>query len=560
MNNDLFINSTRVLGQNWDLILALLACATLGTLLIFAILKKITAQQFADIELTALALGGWPLPALLLSLLILFLRTFIPADFIFIVALTIITLSAGIAIRSMWGKVSLSFAPPILIFLLFVFVRLGFVADAILPPYFDSAEHYRIIQVLLSMEDGTKFAWPTTAYYHPGYHLMVTAITLITHANLGQAMLLFGQIILAAIPLPIYFFIHRVTSSKPAALFGVTLAAFGWFMPAHAVNWGKYPALLSLLLIQFTLGAAIIKNRWLFALVAMASILIHTRAIILLAIFGLAWLLSAMWMDQPRNRRILLFALTVAMLGMAILLIERNQILAPILEPYRIWVTLLVGLLSATVFRSFPRLTVSPLLAILLMLVGIFIPVTSALTLLDRPLVEMTLFLPLAFLGGLGAVRLPKFTVTVLAAFIIIHAWVTYNFSPSDCCQLVNRDDAVALDWMDKHLPADARIAIASTNFNLNAFGRPMQGAGTDAGIWVAPLTQHTILTLPYSTDFVTQSTRDILCQQHVTHVYVGARPQSFESDFAEAKPAWYETIFSLPNARILQVINCREK
>jgi hypothetical protein len=559
VNNDLFINSARVLGQNWGLILVLLACVTWGTLLVFTILKKITEQQFADIELTALALGGWPLPALLLSLSILFLRAFIPADFIFIFALTIITLSAGFAIRFMRGKISLSFASPILIFLLFVFVRLGFVANAILPSYFDSAEHYRIIQILLSMEDGTKFAWPSTAYYHLGYHFIVAAITLITHANISQVMLLFGQIILAAIPLPIYFFVHRATDSHWAALFGVTLAAFGWFMPAHAVNWGKYPALLSLLLIQFTLGAAVIKNRWLLALAAMASVLIHTRAIILLAIFGMAWLLSAMWMDQPRNRRILLFALTVILLGMAILLIERNQILGPILEPYLIWVTLLVGLLSATVFRSFPRLIVLPIITILLMLAGIFIPVTSALTLLDRPLVEMTLFLPLAFLGGSGVARLPKFAVIVLAASIIIHAWATYNFSASDCCQLVNRDDAVALDWMDKHLPVDARIAIASTDLNLNAFGRPMRGAGTDAGIWLAPLTQRTILALPYSTDFVTQSTHDLLCQQHVTHVYVGARPQSFESNFAEAQPVWYETIFSLPNVRIVQVINCED-
>ena len=559
MNDDLFINSARVLGQNWKLILALLACVTWGTLLVFAILKKTTEQQFADIELTALALGGWPLPALLISLLILLLRAFIPDGFIFIIALTIIATSAGFAVRSVWGKVSLSFVLPILIFLLLVFVRLGFVANVILPLYFDSAEHYRIIQVLLSMGEGTKFAWPSTAYYHLGYHVIAAAITWITYANISQVMLLFGQIILAAIPLPMYFFVHRITGSKMAALFSVTLAAFGWFMPAHAVNWGKYPALLSLLLIQFTLGAAIIKNRWLFVLAAIASVLIHTRAIILIAIFGMAWILSALWMDQPRNRRILLFALTVTMLGMAILLIERNQILGPILEPYRIWVTLLVGLLSATVFRSFSRLTVFFLLAILLMLAGIFIPITSTLTLLDRPLVEMTLFLPLAFLGGLGVVRLPKFAVTVLTAFIIIHAWGTYNFSPSDCCQLVNRDDAVALDWMDKHLPADARIAIASTNLNLNAFGSLMQGAGTDAGIWVAPLTQRTILTMPYSTDFIMQSTRDNLCRQHVTHVYVGAKPQSFEIDFAEARPAWYETIFSLPNTRIVQVINCED-
>ena len=341
--------------------------------------------------------------------------------------------------------------------------------------------------------------WPTTSYYHLGYHIIVAAFTLVTHANLGQVMLLFGQVILAAIPLPIYFFIHRATNSNLAACFGVTLAAFGWFMPAHAVNWGKYPALLSLLLIQFTLGTALIKNRWLFALSMAASILIHSRSIILLAIFGLAWMLSAI----PRNKRTLIFALTGAILGMAILLIKRDQVIGLVFEPYGIWVTLLVGLLSVSIFQSFPRLTIASILAILLMLAGMFIPVTSILTLLDRPLVEMTLFLPLAFLGGLGAARLPKFIVPVLAIAIIIHAWTTYNFSPSKCCQLVSRDDAVALDWMDKNLPANARIAIASADLSLTAFSSPMLGTGSDAGIWVTPLTGRAVFALPYSTDFI---------------------------------------------------------
>ncbi len=195
-------------------------------------------------------------------------------------------------------------------------------------------------------------------------------------------------------------------------------------MPAHAVNWGKYPALLSLLLIQFSIGLAIIKNRWLFALSMVAAVLIHSRSIILLAIFGAAWILSAI----PRNKRALIFVLTGTLLGMTILLIDRNQVISPIFEPYANWVTLLVILLAVSVFQSFPRLIVFPILAMLLMLAGMFIPVTPALTLLDRPLVEMTLFLPLAFLGGLGSTRLPKPAVIILAAVIIIHAWTMYNF------------------------------------------------------------------------------------------------------------------------------------
>lgn len=551
MNDDLFIDSARVFTQSWKPILAILTCVSWGTLLTFATLKKISGAQFTDAELSALSLGGWSLPALIISTLLLALRLFIPADFISIIAYALLATSAGFAIRIAWKHISPDFVIPVFIFLCFVFIRLGFSAKIILPSYLDSAEHYRIIQSLINMGDAIR--WPTPYYYHIGYHVIVAVFTWLTRANLGQVMLMFGQIILAAIPLPIYFFIRRATHSNTAAIFGVTLAAFGWFMPAHAVNWGKYPALLSLLLIQFTLGAAITKNRWLLAVSALVTVLVHSRSLILLAVLGAAWMLSAI----PRNKRIPVFALTSTILGMSILLIKRDQVIGLVFEPYGVWVTLLVGLLTVSVFQSFSRLTVFSILAILLMLAGMFIPVTSTLTALDRPLVEMTLFLPLAFLGGLGITRLPKFAIIIFAAIIIVHAWTTYSFSPSPCCQLVSRDDMAALDWMDKNLPDNARVAIASADLSLSTSGASMQGTGADAGTWVAPLTSRAIFALAYSTDFIAQSTHDLLCQQQVTHIYIGAAPRSFNSSFADAKPAWYETIFSLPNARIVQTFGC---
>jgi hypothetical protein len=549
MNNDWFVNSAFILAQNWRLTLAILVCVSWGTLLTFACLKKIYGTQFTNAEIAALALGGFPLPVLLFSLLLLVLRLLFPADFISAILLGLFAISTGLAIRAVWKHISLGFVIPVFIFLFLVFIRLGFLANSVLPPYFDSAEHYRRIQSLIRMDHIVL----TTSYYHPGYHVIVAALTWITNVNAGQVMLLFGQIILAAIPLPIYYFIRRVTNSNVAGWFGVTLAAFGWFLPAHAVNWGKYPALLSLLLIQFTLGVAFTKNRWLFVLSMAASILIHSRSMILLAIFGVAWILSAVSL----RKQAIFFMLLGATLGGIILLIEQNQVVGLVFEPYGIWITLVVGLLAVSVFRSFPRLLAAPLLAILLMLVAMFVPVTSVLTLLDRPLVEMTLFLPLAFLGGLGATRLPKFSVILLATVIIIHAWMAYSFSPSACCQLVSRDDAVALDWMDKHLPANARVAISSADANIAAFGSPLLGTGTDAGIWVAPLTGRAILAVPYSTDFTAQSTHDLLCKQKVTHVYVGGLSRSFQSDFVDAKPAWYETIFFLPGARVVFHLGC---
>ena len=551
MNDDLFINGMGALGQNWKLILEILVFVSWGTLLIFAILKKAAKQDYGNTELTALALGGWPVPALLVSLLILGLLPFVPTGYILIFILILISTSAGFAIHVTKKDFTPGIIPPLLFFLFLLFLRLGFITKAVLPSYFDSAEHYRIVQLLLNMNADKDFTWPATSYYHLGYHSIVAAFSSITYSDPVQVMLIFGQVILAAIPLPIYFFVRRVTGSSMAAILGVTLAAFGWYMPAHAVNWGKYPALLSLLVIQFTLGAMALKKRWLIVLGIIASTLIHTRAIILFGILGAAWLLS----KQIRSRRTLFLALTGATLVVTILLINQNQILGPVFEPYEIWVTLLVGLLSALTFQSFPQLTIFTSLAMLMLLAGIFVPVTSSITLLDRPLVEMILFAPLAFFGGLGAARIPKFIVPVLVAGIVFHAWMTYDFYPSACCQLADRNDMAAMDWINEHLPVDAHFAVASSDLVLNSSGTPMQSTGTDAGIWIEPLTGRISTPISYFTDFSAQSTHDFLCNQQVKYIYDSGMPQGFI--FTETKMEWYETIFSASNIEIIQVNGC---
>ncbi len=554
MNADLFANSLSVIDQNWKVILAILAFVVWGMALVFTVLKKLTDQYFTDMELLTLAMGGWPVPALIFSVVILLFRAFVPDPIFVIIAAMLLLVPAGFAIHAVWKDVSFKSIFILLLFFVFVFIRIGFVANITLPSYFDSAEHYRIINYFLKIQSPSKFMWPTTSYYHVGYHVIVAAFVSITRANIGQAMLLFGQIVLAAIPFPLYFLVHRAVNSRVAAFLAVMLAAFGWFMPAHAVNWGKYPALLSLLLVQFTLGIAVVKNRWLLALSLFASILIHSRSIILLGVFGAAWVFSY---QLRGNRKLLLMIGMTVLLGTAVVLMDKNKTFGPVFEPYRIWITLLVILLSVSAARSFSRLISFSILALFGMLAMSLIPIANAYTLLDRPLVEMILFLPLAFLGGVGASRLPKAAMLLFAVIIIFNAFTSYNFSPSDCCQLVARDDSIALDWMDRQLPADARIVIAGADLNIDSFSAPMQGTGTDAGIWIMPLSGRVATSLPYFTDFGSQDIYQSLCQQQVTHIYVGSRPQSFQTDFFQARSAWYEVIFHLQDTQIVRVLGC---
>ena len=553
MNNDLLINSMRALQQNWGLTLALLAVISWGALLVFAALKKITDGGFDNAEILALALGGWPLPVLLLSLTVIFLLPFSQSGFIFTPVSIFIILSAVFATYIARKDFKPELILPVFIFLLLFFLRLGFIDGISLPPYFDSAEHYRIIQNLLNLQGRREFTWPAPAYYHIGYHITIAALAFFTDSSPAAVMLVFGQAALASIPFPVYFFTRRATGSNTAALFGLTLAAFGWYMPAHAVNWGKYPALLSLLLIQFTLGAMMLKNRSLIALASIASVLIHTRSVIVFCITGFAWALS----NRIHYKQSLFPALAASMLGMAMLLGDWNQTIGPTFDPYRIPVTLLAGLLSVSAARSFPRLVVFSNLALLGIFAASLIPVSASYTLLDRPLVEMILFLPLAFLGGLGAAHLPKFAAALLAVAIVFYALTNHRFTPSECCQLAGRNDLAALGWMKNKLPDNARIAIAVADLNVDSFSAPMPGTGTDAGIWVALLTGRDSIPLPYFTDFLLPGTHEALCSRQVTHIYIGSRPQSFRVDLGLSE-AWYEVIMEFPGAQVVEVKGCK--
>jgi hypothetical protein len=538
VNNDLLRNIAQALRQDGSLLLACLALAVWGSLLVFAYLKKAAADRSTDVELAALALGGWPIPALTLSLFVLLLRFVLPGMAVSLVVLGCMLITAGFAMRSVWGKLKPAAGWPVLCFLLFVLLRVSYVAGAVLPSYFDSPEHYRIIQTLL----GIPPAWPTDSYYHLGYHLISAGFIAVTGGDIARVMLVFGQVIVASLPLPMYVFVRRATGSDRAAFFAILLAGLGWFVPAHAVNWGKYPALLGMLVFQFTLGLLVLGQRKLAILAVPFALLIHTRMAALFAVCFAAWILSV----RPRIG----FILSLGMLGV---LAWRYQDLGALWGAYGNWVLLFIALLAAMALRTFPRLVAGSVFAILIGLTVTTLP--PSFPILDRPLTEMVLSLPLAFLGGLGAARLPKWNVSLLAVVILAHALTTYSFAPSDCCQLVGRDDMAAMQWIEQNTPEETIILIARADYSLG--GATLYGIGTDAGLWVTLLTGRVTPALPYAIDFSQFDSYRRLCWGEVSYVYVGNRDVSFNPSSLQSSSKWYRTAFSLPTVNIIQVLDC---
>ena len=620
---DVLANSLSVLTREWNNVLGILFIFFLGSGSVFLFLKTVLGGDFTFGEYFVLSAAGELMPlfgGILLAWLLdlsfgiqINLKTFLEVIFIMLGGFTIYrswrnhyqtkgstdlptTIDKTGAMPSGSNSSSRYFSPVlILILVISVYLRLGFISKLVVPLYFDSATHYSIIQGLITdFETSTLPTYTSLAggYYHLGFHVLAAALSRALNLNAIDTMLILGQIILALIPLPLYFIIKQGTKSNMAAIFSVLLAGWGWYMPAHAVNWGKYPALLSILTFEFVLCSAYLAfrspkpHRWILigvlGISILLSTLIHTRSFVLIVITLLSITTAMGWHRLPRTLRHVVFYLILGGLFTLLIVVQSKPVLSLSLDPYRgsgIWMTLLVIFPLPFAMKEFPRATFSSIVSMLFLLESLFIsaakfvPNYAAQALLDRAFVEMFLFLPLTIIGGLGYAGLlrtvskigslqgmrPKWVqwailLIFFGAFFL--NFTRYNFSPS-CCQLFGENDQTTLNWMDKNIPSNAAIVISSSDAVLFESSLSMWYAGSDGGIWITPLIHRNTLFLPYQIDFGTQDVLVKLCQRGVGYVYVGGTGQSFNKERLSSKPDWYERVFFLPKAQIYRIVGC---
>jgi len=369
-------------------------------------------------------------------------------------------------------------------------------------------------------------------------------------------------------------------------------------MPAHAVNWGKYPALTSLPLITFVMSLAYLFVRYrdtltrrqylglngILFLGIIVTILFHSRALVVLGILALAWVIATAWQRLARRIRLITFLVILIGIVLIIMFLRTKDVFGLLFDPY--WtkgsmVTLVVLVLALFAQWRYPRLAFASILVVLLLFGGLLIPVNvpgyGNLTLLDRPFVEMILYLPLSLLGGAGLAGLEKSLQDLIARWparrfwsaqylsgvfivlLLVNAFANYNIYPADCCSIVGRDDLVAIDWMDKNLPPDAHIAISSTELHVLDTNAPHGAAGGDAGAWITPLTDRVTLPLPYQSDFSQQPIFNTLCKFGAGYLYVGEIGASFNIGSISAYPDRYRILLSMPKAKVYQVTGCAQ-
>ena len=537
-------------------------------------------------------MAGWILPSALLSMLL-----FAGVTLFGEIATTVISALAIIALiyALFIGKPDRTsllagsvFSGTLAVFLI---LQLAFLKKMLLPSYFDSAEHYRLIKYFAEFYETSGSSFPLINYYHVGFHFLSAAVSHVFRLGIVDTMLVFGQVILAILPFSLFFIVKHETGSNVAAVFTCLLSGFGWHMPSHVMDWGKYPALFSLIGIHFVLniGYLIYRNdrfkpeRFiLFCLLGFGvfvSVLIHTRSLIIFAFMG-ASLLLTIW----RKRLLLLFQRLVFVVALCVLaaeiaVVQGNAVLALLFGTYigqDIFTTGLIIFLLLFSVWTFPDLTFFLLMLLSLTMAGLFIPVAGflgygALTLLDRPYVQMLLYLPLSIFGGLGLAGLNQFLqrfsfhpkllaqlMTLLViGFVILNAKASHSFYPSDCCQIASRDDLAAIHWMDKTLPPDADVLIASTDLFVTSLESPNTLAGVDGGIWITSLISRKTTPMRGGLNFDQPEIHADVCKKKIEYIYAGGMPQSFNVLQLGGQADWYQIIFFLPKAKVYQVIGC---
>jgi hypothetical protein len=588
------VDGLSVAGMHWQLVSGSLLVVAACQLLLYILLRGMFEERLTPGDYYAFSLAGWLVPALVLSVLWYVLAWIISLQVSSWLILAV-AIAAGLVLLYRMPRQKADtrhgMVPSlVLLTLLFLVLRLAFVSGALVPLYFDSAQHYRYInEILLNLESPGAATWSLAAYYHLGFHFLAAFITSLTGSEITDVMLVLGQIFLATMPFSVFFIVRHATQSSCTGTFALILAAFGWYMPAHAVDWGKYPALASLTMVPFVLGAAYLsiqyKNRltarsyWRLSILFLGAVLftifLHSRSLVVFALIALAWLITRF---AGRWRlSVLLFVLSAIVLE--IIYIETKGILGPLFDPYgmkAILITSSVLLLSVFAWKSYPSLVIACFGSAALLIASLFVPIMGVIpgfpntTLLDRPYVEMLLYLPLTLLGGLGLAGLEQWLQanhpawspgrrigTIFIVLVAVNAFFKYDLYPSNCCAITSEDDLAAIEWMDANLPKDALILTSSTALNVLPTDEYQGSAGGDAGTWVTPLIGLPTTSLPFHTDFSQQETLNTLCNVGVDYVYVGQTGYFFDVSGMPVQPDGYRIVFALPKARVYEVTGC---
>jgi hypothetical protein len=181
-------------------------------------------------------------------------------------------------------------------------------------------------------------------------------------------------------------------------------------------------------------------------------------------------------------------------------------------------------------------------------------------TLLDRQFLAIILYVPLSLMGGLGfgglIKKLGSNIVLQSAVSIVLVACVFINltpqaFLPDQCCNYFYESDRLAFQWIQENSSSHTLFFISTLNDSDRAYG-------TDAGIWISPLTKISTNKLLFNVNWNSINLFDEICpsDRGEAYIYMGGRDTSFD-DNQLLQQQWITPAFQAGGVVIYRISNC---
>ena len=503
------------------------------------------------------------------------------------------------------GRRSVRLVYALLAILIIATIASRFVAvrDQAFPPWVDSSRHALITAVMLDTgqipSDYEPYLPVDHFPYHYGFHTLSASLIMMAGGALPGTLLILMQLLGGLLPLPVYAAGWIVTRRRAVGLLAAFLVALPFFFPGYYVTWGRMTQLAAmvampvLIALTWRLGRGWPRVWPLVGVLAAGVFLIHFRVFLFYLPFAA---LAAV--AHLLGRRPVWGIVKAALLGAA-LIAPRVVVLLTVTEPLAVvsrsfpgynefpigyittgWeraylvaagigiVMLLMGMALRRRWVTFPLLLMLWAGVLFALLAGerLGLPETLVVNLNSM---YITLFLPLALLLAIVAGQVWAFTSRYLSdsplglvaalvagaalALLAVFGWRQQINILNPQTILALPQDVPALQWIDAHLPADARVAVSSWRW-LGA-----TWAGSDGGAWIVPLTGRESTTPPVDhiynvelfaevrafneaatavTDWSDPAAADWLLSQGVTHVFVGRRGGFFDPAALSRNPS----------------------
>ena len=412
--------------------------------------------------------------------------------------------------------------------------RLFQARNLLLPNWVDSQHHYLIVRAIIENRGLPETLTPyldMPFYYHYGFHAIAALYTAISGLEIGQAMLVLGQVLNALIGLSIYALGKALWKDWRPAAAAALLVSFVTRMPAYYLSWGRYTLTTGMIFLPLAMSMALRLIRKphrktdiaTLALLTAGVLLSHYFAALLLALF---LVVLACVHVLPRLRKMLTamagISGIIAGAGMGLLLampwllrvahystlstgIESNlgtiingsssaayiwKLLGPV-SNYALLFPAVIGLALVLADRKPTTFSIWSLLLAILAL-----PWSINLRPFRPDHFAIVIFLPVTLWAGWlfwqagrwVARRFQRRWACCVFLLVVLIGWVAWSFPMSEnivnpVTVMLTEDDLDALDWVKENTPEDARFFINTTYWQTDIY------RGVDGGGWLLPYT-----------------------------------------------------------------------